>query len=137
MTLNLADVTFRRPVGHDDAPARLADAHHLRSDALGARREHRAEQAHHDVERRVLIRKAFGVAFVHRDVEALESRASPCLFDEVCRKVQPSGANAPPRRQHCQLARAAPHVQHLTAWRNGEPIEELEGASLEMGRSFP
>ena len=85
---HLADMSLGRPVAHDDLPAPDTNAHHFGGHELRARREHRADQAHHDVERGIRIRQILGIAFVDLNTESLVCCLGPSLLHQVGREVE-------------------------------------------------
>jgi hypothetical protein len=111
----------------------LAHAHELRGDPVGARGEHRADQAHDQVERAVLVGQVLGVALVELDRQLLGLGAIARLRDEVVGQIDPGDFCAGTRCRQGDLPRAARDVEHLDAGPERETVEKLEGARQQEG----
>jgi hypothetical protein len=106
------------PVAHDDAPAGLGDAHHFFGDVHRPRGEHRAEDAHDEIEGVIFqILKIAGVALLELAVGEPELRGAAITgVDQVLRDIDTENIRAELRRGDGGGAVAAAEIEDSSPW---------------------
>ena len=108
----LADKTFRRPVGQPDATSGPTHTRHFRSTLRMVGREHHAEGRDHRVEARVFERQCLGVGGLKRNVEPLGLRPLGTAFEQRGDVVGRRHLAAAARRGQRGVAVAGGHIEH-------------------------
>jgi hypothetical protein len=85
----LANESLWGPIDHGNGSSRAAHAQQFLSDKIRPRREHRSDQASHDVEARVLKRECLGVGFFETSRE---------IFGEWTELAEISIGSQPPKK---------------------------------------